>query len=174
METVDKWFQIIFTETTLWSARIVVFFGGGYSLKGGMPGWRYAANQFRTLVENIVLGVKFSEYRTGYRAFSRKVREQALWEQNSDDFIFDNQTLAQVLWHGHTIAEVSCPKKYLPESSSINAPSRIIWIWRSGRGVDLPIGEMGFRAVKTLSAHTPPLGKMNSRSEPENLPAAPR
>ena len=93
---------------------------GGYSLKGGMPVWKYIANRFLTLVENILLGAKLSEYHTGYRAFSRGILEQVLWDQNSDDFVFDNQMLAQILWHGHTIAEVSCPTKYFPEASSIN------------------------------------------------------
>jgi hypothetical protein len=93
---------------------------GGYSLQGGMPVWKYVANRFLTLVENLMLGAKLSEYHTGYRAFSRKILEQVLWDQNSDDFVFDNQMLAQILWHGHTIAEVSCPTKYFPEASSIN------------------------------------------------------
>lgn len=93
---------------------------GGYALKGGMPLWKYVANRFLTFTENILLGAKLSEYHTGYRAFSRKVLEQVLWDQNSDDFIFDNQMLAQIFWHGYTIAEVSCPTKYFKEASSIN------------------------------------------------------
>jgi glycosyltransferase involved in cell wall biosynthesis len=93
---------------------------GGYALKGGMPLWKYIANRFLTFTENVLLGAKLSEYHTGYRAFSRKVLEQVLWDENSDDFIFDNQMLAQILWHGHTIAEVSCPTKYFQEASSIN------------------------------------------------------
>jgi glycosyltransferase involved in cell wall biosynthesis len=93
---------------------------GGYALKGGMPLWKYVANRGLTFVENLLLGAKLSEYHTGYRAFSRKILEEVLWDQNSDDFIFDNQMLAQILWHGHTIAEVSCPTKYFAEASSIN------------------------------------------------------
>jgi glycosyltransferase involved in cell wall biosynthesis len=93
---------------------------GGYALQGGMPLWKYMANRFLTLVENIFLGAKLSEYHTGYRAFSRKLLEQLPLEQNSDDFVFDNQMLAQVLWFGHTIAEVTCPTKYFTEASSIN------------------------------------------------------
>ena len=93
---------------------------GGYAVKGGMPLWKYVANRFLTFTENILLGAKLSEYHTGYRAFSRKVLEQLLWDENSDDFIFDNQMLAQIFWHGHTIAEVSCPTKYFKEASSIN------------------------------------------------------
>ena len=93
---------------------------GGYALKGGMPLWKYVANRFLTLAENILIGTKLSEYHTGYRAFSRGLLEQLPIERNSDDFVFDNQMLAQILWFGHTIAEVSCPTKYFPEASSIN------------------------------------------------------
>ena len=93
---------------------------GGYSLKGGMPHWKYIANRFLTFVENALLGAKLSEYHTGYRAFSREILETLDLSSNSDDFIFDNQMLAQILWHGFTIGEVSCPTKYFPEASSIN------------------------------------------------------
>lgn len=93
---------------------------GGYALKGGMPKWKYIANRGLTLMENILLGAKLSEYHTGYRAFSRQLLEQLSFEHNSDDFVFDNQMLAQILWCGYTIAEVSCPTKYFAEASSIN------------------------------------------------------
>jgi glycosyltransferase involved in cell wall biosynthesis len=93
---------------------------GGYSLQGGMPVWKYVANRFLTAAENILLGAKLSEYHTGYRAFSRNILERLLWDENSDDFIFDNQMLAQIFWHGYTIGEVSCPTKYFKEASSIN------------------------------------------------------
>src|SRR5512135_545657 len=93
---------------------------GGYALKGGMPFWKYISNRFLTLVENAFLGAKLSEYHTGYRAFSRQVLESLDLSVNSDDFVFDNQMLAQILWHGFTIAEVSCPTKYFAEASSIN------------------------------------------------------
>ena len=93
---------------------------GGYALEGGMPVWKYIANRFLTFVENIFLGAKLSEYHTGFRAFSRELLEQLPIENNSDDFIFDNQMLAQIIWSGYTIAEVSCPTKYFAEASSIN------------------------------------------------------
>ena len=93
---------------------------GGYALKGGMPLWKYTANRFLTFVENILFGAKLSEYHTGYRAFSRQLLEQLPLESNSDDFVFDNQMLAQILWFGYIIAEVSCPTKYFAEASSIN------------------------------------------------------
>ncbi len=93
---------------------------GGGSLKGGMPVWKYIANRFLTLAENILLGAKLSEYHTGYRAFSREILERLDLANNSDDFVFDNQMLAQIFWHGYSIGEVSCPTKYFPEASSIN------------------------------------------------------
>ena len=93
---------------------------GGYASKGGMPIWKYIANRFLTFAENVLTGAKLSEYHTGYRAFSRRLLEQLPLEANSDDFVFDNQMLAQILWRGYTIAEVSCPTKYFPEASSIN------------------------------------------------------
>jgi glycosyltransferase involved in cell wall biosynthesis len=93
---------------------------GGYALKGGMPLWKYIANRFLTFFENLLLGAKLSEYHTGYRAFSRNLLEQLPLELNSDDFVFDNQMLAQILWFGYTVAEVSCPTKYFSEASSIN------------------------------------------------------
>lgn len=93
---------------------------GGQALQGGMPAWKYTANRFLTFVENLLTGAKLSEYHTGYRAFSRQLLEQLPLEGNSDDFVFDNQMLAQILWFGYTIAEVSCPTKYFAEASSIN------------------------------------------------------
>jgi hypothetical protein len=93
---------------------------GGYALKGGMPPWKYIANRFLTLVENILIGAKLSEYHTGYRAFSRELLLTLPLQNNSDDFVFDNQMLAQIVWFGYTIAEVSCPTSYFAEASSIN------------------------------------------------------
>lgn len=93
---------------------------GGYALKGGMPPWKYVANRFLTLAGNLLMGAKLSEYHTGYRAFSRGLLERIDIEGNSNDFVFDNQMLAQIIWHGYTIAEISCPTKYFKEASSIN------------------------------------------------------
>jgi len=90
------------------------------ALKGGMPFYKYIANRFLTLFENILLGHKLSEYHSGYRAFSREVLERLPLDENSDDFVFDNQMLAQVIWADFRIGEVSCPTKYFPEASSIN------------------------------------------------------
>ena len=93
---------------------------GGYALKGGMPLWKYVANRFLTLIENALMGAKLSEYHTGYRAFSSRLLGELNLDHNSDDFVFDNQMIAQILWLGYTVAEVSCPTRYFPEASSIN------------------------------------------------------
>jgi glycosyltransferase involved in cell wall biosynthesis len=93
---------------------------GGQALHGGMPLYKYAANRFLTAFENLFLRVKLSEYHTGYRAFSRKVLMDLPLLENSDDFVFDNQVLAQCVNFGFRIGEVSCPTKYFEEASSIN------------------------------------------------------
>lgn len=93
---------------------------GGGALKGGMPLWRYIANRFLTFIGNICFGAKLSEYHTGYRAFSRELLGKIPFDKNSDDFVFDNQMLAQIIWIGYIIAEISCPTKYFAEASSIN------------------------------------------------------
>ena len=93
---------------------------GGYALTGGMPWWKYLSNRFLTLAGNVLMGAKLSEYHTGYRAFSRQLLEGLDLDGNSNDFVFDNQMLAQILWAGYQIAEVSCPTKYFAEASSIN------------------------------------------------------
>ncbi|MBW1859963.1 MAG: glycosyltransferase family 2 protein, partial [Deltaproteobacteria bacterium] len=127
---------------------------GGYALKGGMPLWKYMANRGLTLVENILLGAKLSEYQTGYRAFSRKLLERLPLEANSDDFVFDNQILAQIVWFGYTIAEITCPTNYFPEASSIN-------FWRSLKyGVGCLLTGITFRLAR--------LQVINSRLFPRN------
>ena len=93
---------------------------GGGALKGGMPVWRYVANRGLTFAGNLLMGTKLSEFHTGYRAFSRTLLERLPLDANSDDFVFDNQILAEVTWLGLPIGEVSCPTSYAPESSSIN------------------------------------------------------
>ena len=90
------------------------------ALVGGMPKYKYVANRALTFFQNLLLGKKLSEYHTGYRAFSRRVLETLPLLENSDDFVFDNQMLAQIHWGGHLIAEVTCPTRYFAEASSIN------------------------------------------------------
>ena len=93
---------------------------GGAALRGGMPWWKYVSNRFLTLVENLCLGAKLSEYHTGYRAYARWLLEKLPFDANSDDFVFDNQILAQIVALGCPIGELTCPARYLPEASSIN------------------------------------------------------
>jgi glycosyltransferase involved in cell wall biosynthesis len=97
------------------------------ALKGGMPFYKYLANRFLTFFQNVLLRKKLSEYHTGYRAFSREVLETLPLHQNSDDFIFDNQMLAQAIYAGFNIGEVSCPTKYFDDASSINLRRSIIY-----------------------------------------------
>ncbi len=93
---------------------------GKGALKGGMPVYKYIANRFLTMVQNFLIGYKLSEYHTGYRSFSREVLEAIRYNNNSDDFIFDNEMLSQIIYKGFDIGEVTCPTKYFEEASSIN------------------------------------------------------
>jgi hypothetical protein len=93
---------------------------GRGALAGGMPVYKYVSNRFLTLFQNILIGQKLSEYHTGYRAWSREVLERLPLQNDSDDFVFDNQMLVQCAYFGFRIGEISCPTKYFPEASSIN------------------------------------------------------
>ena len=115
---------------------------GGHAVKDGMPVWKYIANRFLTLAENVMLGAKLSKYHTGYRAFSRELLEKLPLERNSDDFVFDNQMLAQIIWQGYTITEVSCPTKYFGGASSINFRSSVRY------GIGCLVTAMRFRLAK--------------------------
>jgi glycosyltransferase involved in cell wall biosynthesis len=122
---------------------------GTGALKGGMPRYKYVANRFLTLFENILLGVKLSEYHTGYRAFSRQVLESLPLNENSDDFVFDNQMLAQVVAFGYSIGEISCPTRYFPEASSINLRRSIVY------GIGVVLTAIRFRLHKWGLVRTP-------------------
>ena len=93
---------------------------GGGALRGGMPWWKYVSNRALTFAQNVLMGAKLSEYHTGYRAFSRELLQRLPLTTNSDDFVFDNEVLAQVVWFDYAIGELTCPAKYIPEASSIN------------------------------------------------------
>jgi hypothetical protein len=93
---------------------------GKGALKGGMPMYKYIANRFLTFTQNVLMNKKLSEYHTGYRAFSAQVLRNIDFTHNSDDFIFDNEMIAQIFYKGYEIAEVTCPTKYFEEASSIN------------------------------------------------------
>lgn len=100
---------------------------GKGALKGGMPVYKYVANRFLTLFQNIMMGAKLSEYHTGYRGFTRKILEQINFEANSDNFVFDNQMLAQIWFAGYEIAEITCPTKYFKDASSINIRNSTVY-----------------------------------------------
>ncbi len=100
---------------------------GGQARRGGMPWWRFVANRALTGFSNLLMGAKLSEYHTGYRAFSRELLEKVPFDQNANDFIFDNQMLAQILWLGEPVGEISCPTKYFQEASSINFRRSVVY-----------------------------------------------
>jgi len=110
---------------------------GGKARKSGMPLYKYISNRMLTLVENLLLGSKLSEFHTGYRAFSRKVLEELPLHENSDDFLFDNEMIAQALYFNFSVGEISCPTRYFPEASSINFRRSVVYglgvLWTSAR-----------------------------------------
>ena len=122
---------------------------GTGALKGGMPLYKYIANRFLTLAENILLGQKFSEYHTGYRAFSREVLEKLPLDANSNDFVFDNQMIAQMVWFDYRVGELSCPTKYFKEASSINFRRSVIY------GLGVLVTALQFRLNKWGLASSP-------------------
>jgi glycosyltransferase involved in cell wall biosynthesis len=132
------------------------------ALAGGMPIWKYIANRLLTSFENLMLGYKLAEYHTGYRAFSRRLLETLPLEENSDDFVFDNQMLAQAVWFGFHIGEVSCPARYFAEASSINFRRSV----RYGFGVLGTAFE--YRAARLGLARSPRFAQTGRK-----LPAAP-
>jgi glycosyltransferase involved in cell wall biosynthesis len=144
---------------------------GNGALKGGMPVYKYVSNRVLTLTQNLLLGEKFSEYHTGYRAFSRKVLETLPLMENSDDFVFDNQMFVQAVRFGFRIGEISCPTRYLPESSSIDFFRSVVY----GLGVlrtslRLVLARNGLKSYPFLS----PRGRTLLSDPPEMaLPAEP-
>jgi glycosyltransferase involved in cell wall biosynthesis len=142
---------------------------GSGALAGGMPLYKYVANRVLTLLENWLLGQKLSEYHSGYRAFRREVLERLALEENSDDFLFDNQLLVQSFAAGFRVGELSCPTKYFPEASSINLRRSLTY----GFGV---LGVAALGALHRLGlAHPRFLSPAGRRLAPESTPpAAPR
>ena len=108
---------------------------GGRARKSGMPLYKYVSNRILTLIENLLLGSKLSEFHTGYRAFSRQVLEQLPLHENSDDFLFDNELLAQAIYFNFNVGEISCPTRYFAEASSINFRRSVVYgmgvLWTS-------------------------------------------
>ena len=138
---------------------------GGYALRGGMPLWKYVANRFLTLSENLLVGAKLSEYHSGYRAFSRQLLDHLNLEQNSDDFVFDNQMLIQIIWHGYAIGEVTCPTDYNEEASSINFRRSVKYGFGClGTALTFRLSKLGVYHSKMLS------GEAHRSSRPRALP----
>ena len=122
------------------------------ALKGGMPLYKYVANRFLTLIQNFLLNYKLSEYHTGYRAYTRELLESIHWEENSDDFVFDNQILAQIIYAGYAIGEISCPSLYAEESSSINFHRSVVYgIGVLGTSIRFRLAKWGFMKVKPFA-----------------------
>ena len=125
---------------------------GGRAISGGMPLYKYVANRFLTAAENLLIGEKLSEYHTGYRAFSRRVLESLPLEENGDDFVFDNQMLVQAVAFGYRIAEVTCPTRYEPESSSINFKRSVEYGFGVlGAAAQFRLQRLGFGTPRFLS-----------------------
>lgn len=135
---------------------------GGTALKGGMPVYKYVANRFLTLFENLMTFAKLSEYHTGYRAFSRRVLEEMPLLENSDDFIFDNQILLQVLHFGFRIGEISCPTKYFPEASSIRFGASVKY------GLQVMLAALQFRLSRWGLLRLPRFSKEGRRLNSRN------
>jgi glycosyltransferase involved in cell wall biosynthesis len=146
---------------------------GGGALKGGMPLYKYIANRVLTLLENLLLGAKLSEYHTGYRSFSRSILMALPLLENSADFVFDNQVLAQSLWFGYRIGELSCPTKYFEAASSISFARSI----RYGFGVvstalKFRLARMGLLHPRIFSRNGRKLDLV-SQASGEQLPTGP-
>jgi glycosyltransferase involved in cell wall biosynthesis len=140
---------------------------GGGALVGGMPLYKYISNRFLTLFENIMISQKLSEYHTGYRAWSRAVLEKLPLQNNSEDFVFDNQMLAQCAYFGFRIGEISCPTKYFAEASSINFKRSVVYGFGVVRtSIEYRLQRMGLinsaLFVDTVDARLPTLTDMDA------------
>lgn len=126
---------------------------GTGALKGGMPLYKYISNRFLTFTENLLVGQKLSEYHTGYRAFSREVLEKLPLNEDSDDFVFDNQMVVQAIYFGYRIGEITCPTKYFPEASSINFKRSIIYgLGVISTAVKFRIEKMGIKSFSIFNS----------------------
>ncbi len=130
---------------------------GGKAMQGGMPLYKYVSNRVLTLIQNLIIGAKLSEYHTGYRAYSRRVLESLPWVDNSNDFVFDNQLLSQAIYAGFRIGEVTCPARYFREASSINLTRSIRY------GLGCLLTAIQFRLAK-LGLHRTRIFSFNSQS----------
>jgi glycosyltransferase involved in cell wall biosynthesis len=144
---------------------------GRGALKGGMPLYKYIANRILTLLENLLLGLKLSEYHTGYRAWSRKILETLPLDRCSDDFVFDNEMLALAHYENFSIGEISCPTLYFPEASSINFSRSVTY----GLGVlrtalSYRLARWNLAKPPLFHPHPPPSSFPDKRESPETPP----
>jgi glycosyltransferase involved in cell wall biosynthesis len=148
---------------------------GTSALKGGMPRYKYVANRFLTLFQNIVVGRKLSEYHTGYRAFSRRVLETLPLEENSNDFVFDNEMLGQIIAFDYTIGEVSCPTRYFGEASSISFSRSVTYgLGVLGVCVKFWLHRTGIRSFALFEKGARRLGSASPAGAPASIaPVAP-
>ena len=143
---------------------------GGSALAGGMPRYKYVANRILTATQNALAGAKLSEYHTGYRAFTRKVLEALPLLENSDDFVFDNQMLAQILYQGYRIGEISCPAAYFEEASSINFSRSLRYgIGVLGVSVQLFLQRLGIASYPIFDPDGKKLDATTSRPSTQNI-----
>ena len=137
-----------------------------------MPWWKFVANRCLTGVENLLLGANLSEYHTGYRAFSRELLQRVAFDRNSNDFVFDNEILAQIHWLGYTIAEVTCPTKYFKEASSINFRRSCVYgLGCLGVGLRYRLAKMGLTSSSAfepcVTSHLPDGGRVEDDRNPQ-------
>lgn len=125
--------------------------------KGGMPLYKYVSNRFLTAVQNLIISYKLSEYHTGYRGFTRELLEALPLEENSDDFVFDNQMLSQIIYGGYNIGEISCPTLYAHDSSSIDFPRSVVY------GLGVLYNSVLFRLHRWGLVHSPLFAKVEPR-----------
>jgi hypothetical protein len=139
----------------------------GGALRGDMPRYKYIANRSLTLVQNLLMRTKLSEFHTGYRSFSKEVLLRLPLEENSNDFVFDNQILAQAVFLGYSIGEVSCPAKYFEEASSINVRRSLVYgVGVLVTSIQFALQRMGLARFRIFA----PGGKrLDSSSQPEEL-----
>ena len=137
---------------------------GGRALAGGMPLWRYVPNRVLTLAGNLLLGTKVSEFHTGYRAYSRRLLEALPLEANSNDFVFDNEVLAETVWLGESIGEVSCPTRYAPDASSITFSRSVKYgIGCLATAVSFRLAKWGVARSPRFPPHAAPLAARQAR-----------
>jgi glycosyltransferase involved in cell wall biosynthesis len=151
---------------------------GGKARQGGMPFYKYLANRVLTAAQNLLLGSKLSEFHTGFRAFSREVLENLPLGENSDDFLFDNEMLAQLIFFGYRVGEVSCPTRYFPEASSINFPRSVKYglgvLWTSLKFVLHKLGLVAFRTFSPTGRRLAALPGHHSRTVCLPAPGGPQ